>query len=365
MSSLDIFKPLRETYYLCAFENLCSSEKSASICGYWIIYVSYDAYGLMLGGNPSTSAATNLLFTGEQFDTNAQQYYLRARYYNPSNGRFNRMDPFAGNNQDPQSLHKYTYCHNSPVNNIDPTGMFIGGISGLCMTIMIASVITVTSLTIYNGIRHGASAGTIAWQVLQNLAAFTAILGVMFLSGPIALIAGATLALTFVVSLISIIRNWPSMDTTDRIILAATFVAFLAFAGAARASSPPKPAIQPGQTVSQLPEGYFTEFTVDMRGAPGARTNAAGFPRNAGWFWEQVLEAKPEYFSPENVARIKAPSPRSPKVDSTWIKYNPQHQSFMGETLIHHHIGQGPIATAVPEPIHQAWSGALHPNRGN
>ena len=34
------------------------------------------------------------------------------------------MDPFAGNNQDPQSLHKYLYCHNNPVNGIDPSGKF-------------------------------------------------------------------------------------------------------------------------------------------------------------------------------------------------------------------------------------------------
>jgi len=32
------------------------------------------------------------------------------------------MDPYAGNMQDPQSLHKYLYCHANPVNNIDPSG---------------------------------------------------------------------------------------------------------------------------------------------------------------------------------------------------------------------------------------------------
>ena len=87
---------------------------------------SYDAYGVMLGGNPTstTPAATNLLYTGEQFDTNAQQYYLRARYYNPSNGRFNRMDDYSGNMQDPQSLHKYLYAHANPCNCIDPSGRF-------------------------------------------------------------------------------------------------------------------------------------------------------------------------------------------------------------------------------------------------
>ena len=85
---------------------------------------SYDAYGVMLGGNPAdTSGSTSLLYAGEQFDTDLQQYYLRARYYDPLNGRFNRTDPFAGSPQDPQSLHKYLYCHANPVNGIDPTGM--------------------------------------------------------------------------------------------------------------------------------------------------------------------------------------------------------------------------------------------------
>jgi RHS repeat-associated protein len=73
--------------------------------------------------NPAQTAATNLLYSGEQFDANAQQYYLRARYYNQNNGTFNQVDLYAGNTQDPQSLHKYAYCHNNPVNAIDPSGL--------------------------------------------------------------------------------------------------------------------------------------------------------------------------------------------------------------------------------------------------
>ncbi|MDY0165550.1 MAG: RHS repeat-associated core domain-containing protein, partial [Thermoguttaceae bacterium] len=49
--------------------------------------------------------------------------YLRARYYNPATGRFTRLDPFAGNLNDPQSLHKYLYCHADPVMGVDPSGM--------------------------------------------------------------------------------------------------------------------------------------------------------------------------------------------------------------------------------------------------
>jgi RHS repeat-associated protein len=86
---------------------------------------SYDAYGVMLGGNPTREApaATSLLYAGEQFDTHLQQYYLRARYYDPLNGVFNQTDPYPGNHQDPQSLHKYLYCHANPINNVDPTGL--------------------------------------------------------------------------------------------------------------------------------------------------------------------------------------------------------------------------------------------------
>ena len=50
--------------------------------------------------------------------------YLRARWYDAQNGRFNRLDPFFGNLDDPQSLHKYAYVHGDPINGIDPTGKF-------------------------------------------------------------------------------------------------------------------------------------------------------------------------------------------------------------------------------------------------
>ena len=87
---------------------------------------AYDAYGKMLGGDPNVTdklSATDLLYAGEQFDAGLQMEYLRARYYDANSGRFNRLDPFAGNSDDPQSLHKYAYCHADPINRIDPSGL--------------------------------------------------------------------------------------------------------------------------------------------------------------------------------------------------------------------------------------------------
>ena len=86
--------------------------------------MSYDAYGSMLGGNPSTlsPSTTSLLYSGEQLDPDLKQQYLRARYFDQNLGIFNRLDPFGGSNEIPQSLHKYAYAHGNPINSTDPSG---------------------------------------------------------------------------------------------------------------------------------------------------------------------------------------------------------------------------------------------------
>lgn len=48
-------------------------------------------------------------------------YYYRARYYNPSTGRFMSPDPIGFNGGD---TNLYRYCGNNPVNCIDPDGLF-------------------------------------------------------------------------------------------------------------------------------------------------------------------------------------------------------------------------------------------------
>ncbi|MGD9723617.1 MAG: putative Ig domain-containing protein [Pirellulales bacterium] len=87
---------------------------------------AYDAYGNLLGGaglvNNIADALTTHLYSGERTDPTGLQY-LRARYYDPTTGRFNRLDPFAGDTQDPISLHKYLYTHANPVMGVDPSGL--------------------------------------------------------------------------------------------------------------------------------------------------------------------------------------------------------------------------------------------------
>ncbi|MDR3199012.1 MAG: RHS repeat-associated core domain-containing protein, partial [Planctomycetaceae bacterium] len=73
---------------------------------------AFDAYGNAMGFDPSV-ALTEFLYSGEQFDSKIGQQYLRARYYDPVTGRFNRFDPFFGNLNDPQS---YLFVHGDPIN---------------------------------------------------------------------------------------------------------------------------------------------------------------------------------------------------------------------------------------------------------
>lgn len=50
-------------------------------------------------------------------------YYIRARYYDASTGRFLSKDPLFGDEFDPQSLNRYVYAMNNPVTSYDATGL--------------------------------------------------------------------------------------------------------------------------------------------------------------------------------------------------------------------------------------------------
>lgn len=86
----------------------------------------YDAFG-----NSFTISGTtpnNYLYRGEQWDPDLGLYYLRARYYNPTTGRFISEDPMgfrAGTNF-------YRYVLDDPTDYRDPYGRdpVIGGIAG-------------------------------------------------------------------------------------------------------------------------------------------------------------------------------------------------------------------------------------------
>ena len=49
---------------------------------------------------------------------------MRARYYDPSTGRFISRDPLNGSLTNPQSQNPYAYSLNNPINYSDPSGQY-------------------------------------------------------------------------------------------------------------------------------------------------------------------------------------------------------------------------------------------------
>ena len=81
---------------------------------------TYDAFGVEKDIDDSDTNAFR--YCGEYYDKETATVYLRARYYNPTTGRFISRDSFAGRRSDPLSLNLYTYCRNNPIRFIDPSG---------------------------------------------------------------------------------------------------------------------------------------------------------------------------------------------------------------------------------------------------
>ena len=85
---------------------------------------TYDAFGVEKNIDDTDTNAFR--YCGEYYDSESGTIYLRARYYDPSTGRFISRDSYAGKNSDPLSLNLYTYCHNNPIYFTIKQGILFG-----------------------------------------------------------------------------------------------------------------------------------------------------------------------------------------------------------------------------------------------
>jgi RHS repeat-associated protein len=106
------------SYYV--FDGLGSTRALTNSSGAVTDSYVYDAYGEQVSGTGSTTNAFR--FDAQQLDGGTGDYFLRARYYSQSDGRFLSQDPFGGSNDDPIELHRYLYAGDDPANMVDPGG---------------------------------------------------------------------------------------------------------------------------------------------------------------------------------------------------------------------------------------------------
>jgi len=80
----------------------------------------YDAFGNVTVSG-SGNVAQPFMFTGREYDAETSMYFYRARYYDPTVGRFVTKDPIGFGGGD---YNLYGYVGNNPINFSDPDGLF-------------------------------------------------------------------------------------------------------------------------------------------------------------------------------------------------------------------------------------------------
>ena len=116
-------------------DHLGSTRLMTNLSGCIVESLDYLPFGELnsVGSASCTSADTTHKFTGKERDSESGLDNFGARYNSSQYGRFMTPDPLGGQIGDPQTLNKYAYVRNNPLNLIDPTDMMdetAGGITG-------------------------------------------------------------------------------------------------------------------------------------------------------------------------------------------------------------------------------------------
>ncbi|MFH1232065.1 MAG: RHS repeat-associated core domain-containing protein [Planctomycetota bacterium] len=104
-------------------DHLGSSNIITDQTGQQVQYCEYTPYGTFAKNERTTqdTGHTTHYFTGKELDSTGL-YFYGARYYDPEIGRFITADTIVQSPYDPQSLNRYSYCRNNPINYVDPSG---------------------------------------------------------------------------------------------------------------------------------------------------------------------------------------------------------------------------------------------------
>ena len=120
----------------------------------------YTAFGETLFSSGSTP--NDFKYVSEQADPNAQFYYLRERWMNPTTGRFASIDPYDGDPESPISLHRYLYANSSPASFTDPTGEF--SLTEAVVTFAVSSILTQVAQVTFFRWANGGGGKELLWK---------------------------------------------------------------------------------------------------------------------------------------------------------------------------------------------------------
>jgi RHS repeat-associated protein len=99
------------------------TDEEGNVMGLWdqsgtrVAKYIYDPFGYQLADTASVTQP--LRWKGREFDSETGLYYMRARYYDPTVGRFISEDPLGV----AAGINPYTFADGDPVNGADPTGL--------------------------------------------------------------------------------------------------------------------------------------------------------------------------------------------------------------------------------------------------
>jgi RHS repeat-associated protein len=114
------------SFYWLHLDHLGSGRKMTDTSGTMVYRAEFDPYGKLLYEWSSPSNLNTKKFTGYERDGATNLDYAQARMYASDWGRFQSPDP-AGMKAvipySPQSLNRYAYTDNNPVNRVDRTGL--------------------------------------------------------------------------------------------------------------------------------------------------------------------------------------------------------------------------------------------------
>jgi len=174
-------------YYL--FDGLGSIVGLTDSNGTLVATYAYDPFGNLTSS--SGTVANPWRFAAGYYDSGTGLYKFGTRYYDSTLGRWSQQDPLSGKLTDPNSLNRYLYVSDDPVNFTDPSGRY-QGLFGCVWDAIVAVVGVISGLYLFIAWLVGITAKYEAALLAAGTITETGeIIGLMALElGPVLLTAG-------------------------------------------------------------------------------------------------------------------------------------------------------------------------------